>query len=305
MKQLFEIDLHDYHDCTKKFSRPSARGIIVNDGKIALVYSVRDRYYKFPGGGIRSGEDARKALVREVGEEVGLTVIPDSIAEFGSVMRRQRSIPYSDTLFEQENFYYTCRVEDTILEQNLDDYERDAEFVLRYTDIHDAIRVNDVFSSDDSFDEIMIKRELRVLQIIREAMIIQDLLPYAYLRSAGLDAAGIYAGEYADALGRLLEKYPDSRFLSELECVSGAEASASYILEHCEYGVVSPYDFGRDLAKMLRRIYASAELSSFAKSMYELWNRLPESIMNTEPFIRLCYADDPLISCGEAEETRR
>ena len=91
MKQLFEIDLRDYDGCTKVFSRPSARGIIVRDGKIALVYSDREKYYKFPGGGILGGEDKKSALIREVMEEVGLTVIPESIAEFGSVMRRQRS----------------------------------------------------------------------------------------------------------------------------------------------------------------------------------------------------------------------
>ena len=130
MKQLFAIDLRDYDGCTKVFSRPSARGIIIRNGKIALVYSVRDKYFKFPGGGIHGGEDKKTALTREVREEVGLTVIPESISEFGSVMRRQKSNVAPGTVFMQENFYYVCRVEDTIAEQKLDDYERDAEFTL-------------------------------------------------------------------------------------------------------------------------------------------------------------------------------
>lgn len=177
MKQLFEIDLRDYEGCAKVFSRPSARGIIVRNGRIALVYSKKEKYYKFPGGGIHGGEDKKAALVREVMEEVGMTVIPESIAEFGSVMRRQRSNYSPDTVFEQENFYYVCRVEETIMAQKLDDYEREAEFTLAWVDIDEAIRVNDAFHSGDAFDEIMIKRELRVLQIIREAMIRQQLLP--------------------------------------------------------------------------------------------------------------------------------
>ena len=74
MKQLFEIDLHDYDGCTKTFSRPSARGIIFCGDRLALVYSVRDRYFKFPGGGIHQGEDPENALVREVKEETGLDV---------------------------------------------------------------------------------------------------------------------------------------------------------------------------------------------------------------------------------------
>lgn len=49
MKQLFEIDLHDYDESDTVFRRPSARAIIFDDvGKIALVYSKKENYYKFP-----------------------------------------------------------------------------------------------------------------------------------------------------------------------------------------------------------------------------------------------------------------
>ena len=92
MRQLFKIDLQDYEENDRVFSRPSARGIILqNDHKIALVYSRNEKYYKFPGGGIHDNEDKKEALIREVREEVGLIVIPESIFEFGSVMRRQKS----------------------------------------------------------------------------------------------------------------------------------------------------------------------------------------------------------------------
>ena len=47
MKQLFEIDLHDYDESDTVFRRPSARAIIFDDvGKIALVYSKKENYYK-------------------------------------------------------------------------------------------------------------------------------------------------------------------------------------------------------------------------------------------------------------------
>ena len=304
MKQLFAIDLHDYDGCTKVFSRPSARGIIIRNGKIALVYSVRDKYFKFPGGGIHGGEDKKTALTREVREEVGLTVIPESISEFGSVMRRQKSNVAPGTVFMQENFYYVCRVEDTIAEQKLDDYERDAEFTLQWTDIDEAIRVNDTFTSPDSFDEIMIRRELRVLQIIREAMIKQTLLPFGYVMRVFPDVEKTYSVEYSEALEELLAKHPESRFLKQLEAVSGAKESADEILAENDSPVVAPDDFGRDFIKLIQGIYEETELSTFADIMYRLWGTLPDGIKNTEPFITLCYADDPL-SCGEEARTRR
>ena len=304
MKQLFEIDLRDYDGCTKVFSRPSARGIIVRDGKIALVYSDREKYYKFPGGGIHGGEDKKTALTREVMEEVGLTVIPESIAEFGSVMRRQRSNMESDTVFEQENFYYVCRVEDTVAQQKLDDYEREAEFTLQWVGIDEAIRVNDAFHSGDTFDEIMIKRELRVLQIIRDGMFTQALLPYGYVMRVFPDANDIYTGEYADALDRLLEKMPDNRFFNELEGVSGAKESADAILAGNGYPIISPDGFGRVLTKLLRQVYEDTEISAFANRLYSLWENLPDGIRHDQPSIKLCFASDPLFY-GEEEPARR
>lgn len=168
MEQLFEIDLHDYEEGDAVFSRPSARGIIFKDNKIALVYSKKEKYYKFPGGGIHRDEDKKSALCREVQEEVGLVVIPETIQEFGSVLRRQKSDQSQHTIFEQENFYYTCQVKDEAVEQNLDEYEKEAEFVLQYVELDKAIEVNGRYTSDVFFNEIMIKREKRVLEIIKE-----------------------------------------------------------------------------------------------------------------------------------------
>ena len=52
MRLLFEIDTKDYSPTGKAYIRPSARAIIVRDGKIAMVHSRVYDYYKFPGGGI-------------------------------------------------------------------------------------------------------------------------------------------------------------------------------------------------------------------------------------------------------------
>lgn len=168
MKELFAIDLHDYEEDYSVFKRPSVRGIIIKDRKLALVYSKKEKYYKFPGGGITENEDMRSALIREVREEVGLIVMPDSIREFGSVMRRQKSNYAPDTIFEQENFYFFCNTENRLLEQDLDDYEKEAEFSLQFVDIEDAIKVNREYSSDDFFNEIMIKREMKVLELLKQ-----------------------------------------------------------------------------------------------------------------------------------------
>lgn len=97
-------------------------------------------------------------------------VIPDSIREFGSVLRRQKSDESENTIFEQENFYYICDVETANIGQELDEYEREARFVLRVLPIDEAICANDEYHSENYFDEVMIKRELRVLQMVKKQM---------------------------------------------------------------------------------------------------------------------------------------
>ncbi len=171
MRRLFEVDLNDYEGCSKVFRRPSARAIIFKDNKIALVYATNEKHYKFPGGGIHDNEDAKDALVREVKEEVGLVVIPESISEYGSVLRRQKSERDEDTIFEQENYYYLCNVEDAAEDQHLDDYEKDAGFTLAFTDIDEAIKVNGEYKSNILFNEVMINREKRVLELIKAEII--------------------------------------------------------------------------------------------------------------------------------------
>lgn len=169
MEKLFTIDLKDYNESDRVFRRPSARAIIIKGDKIALVYSKVEKYYKFPGGGIHDDEDKREALIREVREEVGMVVKPETIKEFGSVLRRQKG-KEEGVIFEQENYYYFCETEDELVSQELDEYEKEAEFELRIVPIDEAIAANEAYKSKDSFNPVMIKRECRVLRMIKETL---------------------------------------------------------------------------------------------------------------------------------------
>jgi 8-oxo-dGTP pyrophosphatase MutT (NUDIX family) len=163
MRNLFTIDLKDYNDTDVIYKRPSSRAIIIKDGKIALVYSKKYNYYKFPGGGINESEDKIDALIREVKEEVGLIVIKNSIKEYGEVKRIQKS--NLNQIFYQENYYYLCDVENDLMKQNLDEYEQDEEFILKYVDPQTAIITN-YNHQDNLFRKTMIDRDAKVLEIL-------------------------------------------------------------------------------------------------------------------------------------------
>ena len=162
MEIIFTIDKNDYDKSWPHSKRPSVRAVIFKGDKLAMVYSTRDDYYKFPGGGVEENEAHHTALIREVMEEVGLNVIPSSIKEYGEALLLCKSDLFDNTIFEQENFYYFCETDDSISEQSLDDYEAESGFTLRYVTIEEAIRTNERYDVD------FLIRETGVLRLLAE-----------------------------------------------------------------------------------------------------------------------------------------
>lgn len=164
MRHLFTLDLKDYDPSgTRKF-RPSVRGIVIRDGKVLMIHSLKYDYYKFPGGGIEPGEGVIDALRREVAEESGFAVVPSSIREYGLVRKICRS--GETDIFDQENFYYLCDVSDAV-GQTLDDYEADEGFTPEFITPQWAIEVNRFHDHRGKWGSVQ-ERECRVLERLME-----------------------------------------------------------------------------------------------------------------------------------------
>lgn len=165
MRKLFDMDRKDYDPNGKFVVRPSVRGIVIRDGKLAMVHSLKYDYYKYPGGGIDPGESLEDTLIREVREEAGLPVIPHSIQEFGMVHRVQKGV--LEEIFIQDNYYFLCDVEDTPLPQSLDDYEAEERFTLEWVKPEQVIRTN-LAACGGPKNPTMLMREVRVLEILMQ-----------------------------------------------------------------------------------------------------------------------------------------
>ena len=165
MRLLFEMDKKDYEKCTHSFVRNSARSIIIIDGKIAMIHSLKYDYYKFPGGGIEKDEEPVRAMIRETREEAGLVVKAETIIEYGYVHRIQRSNMNPSECFIQENFYYLCDVEKEQVPQSLDNYEADETYTLEFIEPEVAIMKNrSVIKSP--YDPVMFEREAKVVEML-------------------------------------------------------------------------------------------------------------------------------------------
>lgn len=165
MRKLFDMDKKDYDQCTHTFVRHSARSIVIRAGKIAMMHSLKYDYYKFPGGGIENGENPIEAMIRETKEEAGLTVIPESIREYGYVHRIQKSDNDPTECFVQDNYYYFCEVESKLSAQQLDAYEKEESFRLVYIDPRIAIEKNRKVKNSP-YDSSMFEREAMVLELL-------------------------------------------------------------------------------------------------------------------------------------------
>ena len=91
-------------EATKLQWRPSAYGIIINDGKLLLLKQTNG--YDLPGGGLDLGESIEAAVIREVKEESGLEVAnPKLLAATSSFYKPHLTDnKYVQTLM----FYYEC-----------------------------------------------------------------------------------------------------------------------------------------------------------------------------------------------------
>lgn len=140
MKEL-TIDLHNYPADAAVFRRTAVRGIIRRDDKYLLIYSQKYGDCKFAGGGSERGESLMDTLIREVREEAGRDVLPETVRE-ALLVRERRLGARGDVLF-MDSYYYFCDVGETVHPQQLVDYERDEGYEVVWLTLAEAIAYNE------------------------------------------------------------------------------------------------------------------------------------------------------------------
>lgn len=157
MNELGIVDFKDYDNYFKVFYRTAVRAVIKKDNKLYMVHSDRDGY-KFPGGGVNEGETIIQALTREVLEEAGLIIKPETVKEFGYVKEIRKSTIEYKTKFVHTSYYYFCEVEDEIYEQRLDDYERKENYHLVLIDPKIALQENSLFKNQNRREKLVLEK---------------------------------------------------------------------------------------------------------------------------------------------------
>ncbi len=108
MKKLLIMDAKNYAPDMEEIYRVAVRGIIFIDGKLLMIENSFGET-KLPGGGIEADEDDYTALLREVKEETGFDVIPESIVPFGEIEEKRLSVK-EPMIWHQISRLYFCEV---------------------------------------------------------------------------------------------------------------------------------------------------------------------------------------------------
>lgn len=167
MKQLLVLDEHNYDPSLPEIRRTGIRGIIFQGDQLLMIRSSFGEV-KFPGGGQESGETDEVTLLREVLEETGFHVLPESIRLFGQVEEKRLSV-HEPMIWHQINRYYFCHItgrqEATHFTENEQKYGMHQVWVT----LEEAIAINREMMQREG-RRAWNQRELRVLELLRDSL---------------------------------------------------------------------------------------------------------------------------------------
>ncbi|TDU86818.1 NUDIX domain-containing protein [Kribbella voronezhensis] len=141
--------------------RVAVRGVLFRGSQLLLLRS-RHGDYKFPGGGVESGETMTSALQREFVEECGLREVEVGLA-LGLTVEYLRAAEPEYEVFKMTSHYFYCSAGVAGAAQELEGYERELELTPEWISVADGLAANRAVAESGIGVQRWLPRETQVL----------------------------------------------------------------------------------------------------------------------------------------------
>lgn len=152
------------------FFRRAARGIILDNDNILLLYTEKYQDYTLPGGGIDEGESLHQGLIRELQEETGATNIRN-IRDFGLYQEFRPWYNDEYDALHMESYCYLCDIDKELGDTQLEDYELNNGMSALWINIYQAIAHNEKIIAKNNKKAMSVERETYLLKRIANELL--------------------------------------------------------------------------------------------------------------------------------------
>ena len=120
----------------------------------------------FPGGHVEPGESFVASVIREVQEESGLVVIPESIREIGEIVERRRDIFEPDKIYVCHSCFFFCDAAEELAQTHMTASEIAKGFKLEWATPEEILAGNTPFEQTQPWSY----RDSRFIRMLPELM---------------------------------------------------------------------------------------------------------------------------------------
>lgn len=146
------------------FRRYAARGIVLREEQILLLFTERYNDFSFPGGGLDTDEDIIEGLVRELEEETGARDI-QVLQNFGYIEEYRPYWKPQYDLMHMTSHFYVCDIAQQLQPVRMESHEIANGMRPIWVDLHEAIAHNEaVMRRQESSMGQSIQRETFMLR---------------------------------------------------------------------------------------------------------------------------------------------
>lgn len=151
--------------------RRAARGIVLREDRLLLLFTERYNDFSLPGGGVDEGEALDVALARELEEETGARNVR-VIEPFGRIDELRPHWQPGFPFMAMQSYVYRCDIDAELGPARMEAYEQAAGMRPEWVRVVDAIAHNrDVVARGDAAMGLSIQREILLLERVQAELI--------------------------------------------------------------------------------------------------------------------------------------